>query len=112
MYNLKQERVMKMSETVHNWDTFELKRLQDEIRKLTGVLSENKELLTSERTELLSSWQGQSAQKIFLQTAASADSLDSLIKRFTELGDELDKVITKCYEPCESEIKAKVANLI
>ncbi len=112
IYNINQERVIKMSGTVHNWDISELKQLYSEIQKLTSVLRENKELLTSERAELLSSWQGKSAQKIFLETAASTESLDSLINCFTELGEELNNVITKCYEPCESNIRSRAANLI
>lgn len=47
-----------------------------------------------------------------LVTAANAGEISGLIKGYTSLRDELNDIITKCYEPCENEIKAKANKLL
>lgn len=101
-----------MSEAAYKWDLSVLEQMRFEMGKLISVLSSNREMLTSERTELLESWQGKSAEKIYLETAVSGERLESLINRFSELREQLDKVISQCYTPCENEIRSQAARLI
>lgn len=101
-----------MSDTVHNWDIDALRAIQSEIQRLGGVLAENKDLLVSEGFELLQDWQGRAGRKMLLVTAANAQTLDDLVKGFSELYERLDDVINKCYEPCENEIRANISKLL
>lgn len=100
-----------MSDTVHNWDIEEMERLKGEIQKLHDVLSENKDLLVSEGFELLKDWQGRAGKTLLTVTASDAGTLETLVKNFGQLIENLDSIITKCYSPCEQEIKQKVSQL-
>ena len=101
-----------MSDIAHNWDIEEMERLKGEIQKLRDVLSENKDLLVSEGFELLHNWQGKAGQTLLTVTASDAGTLEKLTKNFEQLIEKLDSIITKCYEPCEQEIKQKVSQLL
>lgn len=101
-----------MSGTAYNWDIDALIQMGAEILKLRDVLKENKDLLASEGFELLKDWKGKAGTAIKLLTVSDAESLENLIKRLTQLSDRLGDIVTKCYEPCESEIKASVSKLL
>ncbi len=93
-----------MSDTVHNWDIEVLEQMRSEMQKLCDVLKENREYITSEGFELLSGWQGRAGRKMLLVTASDADRLENIIERYSQLIEQLDSIITKCYTPCEADI--------
>lgn len=101
-----------MAENIHNWDIQTLDQMKTEIDNIIGILTENENLLESQGFELLGDWQGLAGRKIMLVTAANAGEISGLIKGYTSLRDELNDIITKCYEPCENEIKAKATKLL
>lgn len=101
----------KMAETVHNWDIEALRQTAEQLKKLQGILSENKTLLVN-NIHLLLDWQGAAGRKAFIATAANAQELDTLIERYSDLSERLNDIITNCYEPCEAEIIAKTAELL
>lgn len=100
-----------MSETVHNWDIEALQQMQTEIQKVHDILSENRDLLVSEGFEILQNWQGRAGKRILFVTAANAGKVDSLIKRYAQLNEQLGAIINQCYVPCEEEIRLKVMSL-
>lgn len=100
-----------MAETVHNWDIEALRQTAEQMNKLQGILSENKDILVN-NVHLLLDWQGAAGRKAFIATAANAQELDKLTERYSELSQRLSDIIKNCYEPCEAEIMAKTAELL
>lgn len=101
-----------MAENVYNWDIQILNQMRSEIDNIINILAENEKLLESQGFELLGDWQGKAGRKMLLVTAANAGDISELVKGYTALRDELNDIITKCYEPCESEITAKANKLL
>lgn len=100
-----------MSDTVHNWDIEALKQMQTEIKKIHGILSENRDLLVSEGFEILQDWHGKAGKKILFVTAANAGKVNNLMERYEHLDEQLSTIINQCYAPCEEEILSKVSQL-
>lgn len=100
-----------MAETVHNWDIEALRQTAEQLNKLHGILSENKDILVN-NVHLLLDWQGAAGRKAFIAIAANAQELDKLTERYSELSQRLSDIIKNCYEPCEAEIMAKTAELL
>lgn len=100
-----------MAETVHNWDIEALRQTAEQLNKLRGILSENKDILVN-NVHLLLDWQGAAGRKAFIATAANAQELDKLTEKYSELSQRLSDIIKNCYEPCEAEIMAKTAELL
>lgn len=100
-----------MAETVHNWDIEALRQTAEQLDKLHGILSENKDILVN-NVHLLLDWQGAAGRKAFIATAANAQELDKLTEKYSELSQRLSDIIKNCYEPCEAEIMAKTAELL
>ncbi|MCM1060279.1 MAG: hypothetical protein NC452_08285 [Eubacterium sp.] len=100
-----------MGETVHNWDIEALREMREEIQKVRNILAENRDLIVSEGFEILQNWQGKAGQKFLFVTAANAGKVDSLIKRYDQLNEQLGTVINQCYSPCEEEIMSKISQL-
>lgn len=100
-----------MAETVHNWDIEALRQTAEQMNKLQGILSENKDILVN-NVHLLLDWQGAAGRKAFIATAANAQELDKLTEKYSELSQRLSDIIKNCYEPCEAEIMAKTAELL
>lgn len=100
-----------MAETVHNWDIEALRQTAEQLNKLHGILSENKDILVN-NVHLLLDWKGAAGRKAFIATAANAQELDKLTERYSELSQRLSDIIKNCYEPCEAEIMAKTAEML
>lgn len=101
-----------MSDTVHNWDIDTLKLMITEINRIIETLSGNITLLEQKGFELMTEWQGKAGKKIMLKTIANTGDIGALIKRYENLKNQLNDVVTKCYEPCEAELKSKASNLL
>ncbi|MGN0553931.1 MAG: hypothetical protein ACI4I1_11125 [Oscillospiraceae bacterium] len=101
-----------MSETIHNWDIEALLQLKQKLQQAHDALSEEKEILTGISFSLLNDWQGKAGYRYFNVTAASAGEINEIINKYAELIQQLESIISQCYEPCENEIRQKIMKLL
>ncbi|MCM1577918.1 MAG: hypothetical protein NC078_03865 [Ruminococcus sp.] len=94
------------------WDTA---MLADLVRKLDAdrqVLAEKKDFLININSEVETAWQGYAGRAFDRRMDIDAENIEKVIKGVESLIDDLTKVVSQCYEPCEEAVKGEIASML
>lgn len=101
-----------MSDTMHNWNIEELMVVLEKLKSTRDVLQNEKPFLEATAGTIYQNWKGKAGLSAWRLTAADVNRLDALIEEYTSLIEQLENVISKCYVPCEEELRNMTAQLI
>lgn len=101
-----------MSDTIHNWNIEELNIILEKLRSTKGVLQNEKPFLEATAGTIYQDWKGKAGLSAWRLTLSDVNKLDSLTEEYTKVIEQLEAIISKCYSPCEEELRNMTSQLI
>ena len=101
-----------MSDTTHNWDIEEMTVILEKLKSTRDTLQNEKPFLEATAGTIYQNWKGKAGLSAWRLTVSDVNKLDSLISEYTDMIETLENIISKCYSPCEEELRNMTAMII
>lgn len=101
-----------MSSTIHNWNIEEMRTVLEKLKSTRDVLQHEKPFLETTAGTIYQNWKGKAGLSAWMLTASDVNNLEMLIAEYNDLIEKLEIIISRCYSPCEEELRNMTAQLI
>lgn len=101
-----------MSDTIHNWNIEEMVTVLEKLKSTRDILQSEKPFLEATAGTIYQNWKGKAGLSAWMLTASDVNNLEMLIAEYNDLIEKLEIIISKCYSPCEEELRNMMTQLI